>query len=164
MKRLLFLLTLIMGLGCLGLHAQNDTTDPESKAKIIKTVVQNKKYIIYCDKMYPQRGRSRYVGREYTVEMKGDKFRSYLPYMGVAHSASYSGMNIFDFEEEYTNYKYKEDKKGNIIVSFRVQNGSESMEYTITFYPNGKVNIHIQPMKRDSISFSGELGLNRKLK
>ena len=165
MKRLFLLFTLFMGLECLGLYAQSEpTTDPETKANIIKNVVQNKKYIIYCDQMYPQRGRSRHVGREYTVEMKGDKVRSYLPYMGVAQSASYSGMNILDFEEEYINYKYKEGKKGDILVSFRVQNGNESMEYSITFYSNGKVNMHIRPMRRDPVTFTGELGLNRKLK
>ena len=164
MKRLLFLLTLIMGLGCISLYAQSDKEDQDTKALAIRKIVENKKYIIYCDRIYPQRGSSRYVGREYTVEMKGDTIRSYLPYMGVAHSATYGGMNVLDFEEKYTDYQFKEGKKGRLLVSLRVQNGSETMEYYITIFSNGKADIRIQPMRRDAVSFSGELGLNRKLK
>lgn len=166
MKRLFILLTLIMGLGCLSLYAQKDKGKEEdnTKAMLIKGVINKKKYIIYCDRIYPQRGPSRNVGREYTVEMKGEKFRSYLPYMGVAHAASYDGMNILDFEEEYYDYKCKEGKKGQYIVSFKVKNGQETLDYSITIYPNGSVRIYIQPLRRDPVSFSGEMALNRKLK
>ena len=61
-------------------------------------------------------------------------------------------------------YEYKEGKKGQNIVSFKVKNGYETLDYSITIYPNGSVRIYIQPLRRDPVSFSGEMALNRKMK
>lgn len=180
MKRLFFLLTLVFGLGSVSLYAQENKEESKKESKeakkeakeakkgttteFIKEIVDGKRYIIYCDRMQPQRGRSRTIGREHTLEMKGDVFCSSLPYFGVAHSmASYDGLNILDFEKEYTNYKCKVTKKGKVIVSFNIRNGQELLDYTLTFYSNGSVDIYINPMRRDPVSFSGELGYKRKL-
>lgn len=167
MKRLFFLLTLVMGLGSMNLYAQKNKADKRQeeteKALLVKETVQNKQYIIYCTHVYPQYGPSRAVNREYSIEMKGDTLRSYLPYMGVAHSAvTYGGMNVLDFEETVTDYKYREDRKGRLHVSFRARNGEETLDYSLTIYSNGNANVNIIPIHRDPISFSGELELNRK--
>ena len=205
MKRLLCLVSLVLGLGSLNAYAQEDVTKAEKDAQqeikkaeqdlksekkklkeekkklkeekkkqeeakvleeigVLKEIIDGKKYIIYCDRMQTNRGRSRTIGREHTLEMDGDIFKSSLPYMGVARGVtSYDGLNILDFEKEYTNYKCKVTKKGKIVVTFNIRNGQELLDYSLTFYANGSVDVYINPMRRDPVSFSGEMGYKRKL-
>ena len=159
MKRLLFLLTLMMGISSMNLYAQTKREEQHAEAQTVRHLVANKRYVISCDRIYPQRGSSRYIGGNYSIEMKGDSLRSYLPYIGVARSASYGGGNVLDFEKVYSDYSYKEGKKGRMIVTMKVDNGAERLEYEITVYSNGKANIRVQPLRCDAVSFSGELEL-----
>lgn len=165
MKRLfLFLMLVVVGLGCLGLYAQSNQRQGErdSKSQMVREMLESKHFVVNCDRIYPQRGQSRYVGNDYSLEIKGDSVRSYLPYIGVAHSANYGSTNILDFDEEYTNYTFKEGKKESVQISFTVVNENESLEYYLTVYPNGTTRIFIQPMRRDAVTFNGELQMETK--
>ena len=159
MKRLFILLTLCMGLSSLSLNAQSNKreNEREAKAQVVREMLESKKYVINCDYIYPMRGKSRYVGSNYSIELKGDTVRSYLPYFGVAHSASYGGKNVLDFEKVCTDYSCKKGKKESLLVTFTIKNEDEVLEYHLTVYPNGSVKVFIQPLKRDSVSYSGEL-------
>lgn len=159
MKRVFMLLTLVMGLSCLSLYAQSSKGQEkrDSKAQLVQEMIQSKNYVVNCDRIYPLRGRSRYVGGNYSLEVKGDTIKSYLPYIGVAYSANYNGKNVMDFEKGYTNYTFKEGKKNSYIVSFTVDNENEKLDYQLTIYPNGSARIYIQPLRRDAVSYSGEL-------
>ena len=161
MKQLFIFFILVMGLGYLSLHAQSGKLENDSKTKvvIVKEKIESKSYVIHCDRIYPMRGQSRYITNDYSIELKGDTVRSYLPYFGVAHSASYGGNNVLDFKKVCRDYVIKEGKKGSWVVSFTVENENETLEYQLTIYPNGNVRVFIQPMKRDSVSYSGELEL-----
>lgn len=162
MKQILFVLTLLIGVGSVNLYAQSSQEKKEAKAQQVQNLIESKRYVINCDRIYPQRYSSRYISSGYSLEMRGDTLRSYLPYLGVAQSASYTGDNVFDFEKTYSDYQYTEGKKGRKIVTFTVENSNEVFNYEITFYTNGKVNIYIQPLQRDAVSYSGELELNQK--
>ena len=159
MKRLFMLLILIMGLGCLSMYAQSGKGQKgqESNDMVVRELIESKNYVIRCDRIYPMRGQSRYVGSDYSIELKGDTVRSYLPYFGVAHSANYGGKNVLDFKKVYTDYTFTEGKKETLLVSFTVENENETLQYHLTIYPNGTVRVFIQPMKRDSVSYSGKL-------
>ena len=159
MKRLFILFILAMGLGSLSLCAQSSkrASERDAKAVVVREKIESKNYVIKCDRMYPMRGQSKYVGSDYSITIKGDTVRSYLPYFGVAQSASYGGKNVLDFDKVCTDYTCKEDKKESLIVSFTVENENERLKYHLTIYPNGTVRVFIQPLKRDSISYSGEL-------
>lgn len=163
MKRLFILLILVMGLGSLSLSAQS-TKEEEQNAKmlLVRKAVESKRYKMSFDRIYPQRGQSRYIGNEYELEIKGDSVSSYLPYFGVAHSASYSGNNVLDFDKEYTDYQFKEGKKESLLVSFKVKSDSEYLEYQLTIYSNGNVRLYIQPLRRDAVSYNGALILDEK--
>ena len=162
MKQLFIFLFLVMGLGGMSLHAQNGKheSDQSPKALVVREMIESKNYVINCDHMYPMRGQSKYITNDYSIELKGDTVRSYLPYFGVAHSASYGGKNVLDFKKVCTDYSYKEGKKGSWIVSFTVENENETLKYQLTIYPNGTVRVFIQPMRRDSVSYSGEIELD----
>ena len=159
MKRLFMLLILVMGLSNLSLYAQSvkGQRERDSKTIVVREKVESKNYVINCDRMYPLRGQSRYVGSNYSIEMRGDTVRSYLPYIGVAQSANYGGNNVLDFKKVYTDYVCKKGKKESLLVSFTVENENETLNYNLTIYPTGSVRVYIQPMKRDAISYSGEI-------
>lgn len=150
-----------MGLGSLSLYAQSSkrASERDAKAVVVREKIESKNYVVKCDRMYPMRGQSKYITNDYSIKLKGDTVRSYLPYFGVAQSASYGGKNVLDFKKVCTKYTCKEDKKGALSVSFTVENENETLQYQLTIYPNGTVRVFIQPMKRDSISYSGELEL-----
>lgn len=163
MKRILFILVFFMGLGSVNLYAQrkqDKLEKQEEKALLVRELVESKRYVINCDRIYPQRYSSRYITDSYSVEMRGDTLRSYLPYIGVAQSPSYGGENVLNFEGVYSNYQCVEGKKGRLIVSFTVENNNETLDYELTIYTNGKANVYIQPLRRDLVSYSGELELD----
>lgn len=51
----------------------------------------------------------------------------------------------------------KEGKRGRRDIKFTTTNDEDTYTYALTVYPNGSTSIRVQPTRRQSISFSGEM-------
>ena len=63
------------------------------------------------------------------------------------------------FNAPITGYRKESLKKGKTRIDFKTGNEEDKYEYSLTIYSDGSANIHIQPMNRQAISYSGELDI-----
>ena len=125
---------ILLGLICLTVAmpttAQNRNEKKERTERAVKEAIAAKQYKINVDRMQPMRGGSRNLTTNYTLEIRNDSVFSYLPYFGVAYNAPYGGGKSLNFNASITGY---------------------------TIFPDGSTSIHVQPMNKQSISFTGEM-------
>lgn len=107
--------------------------------------------------MQPMRGGSRNLTTNYTLEIRNDSVFSYLPYFGVAYNAPYGGGKSLNFNASITGYTTRALKKGKIQIDFKTRSDEDNYEYRLTIFPDGSTSIHVQPMNKQSISFTGEM-------
>ena len=136
---------------------QSATAQRWKKAK--STRLNADHYKINVDYMQPMKGRSRALTSDYSIEIRNDSVFSYLPYFGVAYNVPYGGGKGLIFNAPITGYRKESLKKGKTRIDFKTGNEEDKYEYSLTIYSDGSANIHIQPMNRQAISYSGELDI-----
>ena len=132
--------------GMLAMQSATAQSRSEKKAQTernVREAINADHYKINVDYMQPMKGRSRALTSDYSIEIRNDSVFSYLPYFGVAYNVPYGGGKGLIFNAPITGYR-KESLK---------------YEYSLTIYSDGSANIHIQPMNRQAISYSGELDI-----
>ena len=92
-----------------------------------------------------------------TLKNTHDSVFSYLPYFGVAYNAPYGGGKSLNFNASITGYTTRALKKGKIQIDFKTRSDEDNYEYRLTIFPDGSTSIHVQPMNKQSISFTGEM-------
>ena len=80
-----------------------------------------------------------------------------MPYFGVAYNAPYGGGKSLNFNASITGYTTRALKKGKIQIDFKTRSDEDNYEYRLTIFPDGSTSIHVQPMNKQSISFTGEM-------
>jgi hypothetical protein len=132
----------------------------EKKAQQIedtKTIVESGTFVFKATNVNPMRGSTINLTTEYDVKVTKDSIYSYLPYYGVAYTASYGGTDspmIFDSPAE--KYSMEETKKGyRITVS--AKNGNDSLEFNFNITETGSTTLNVISVNRQSISYFGTL-------
>ena len=75
----------------------------------------------------------------------------------AVNNVPYGGGKGLIFNAPLTGYKKESLKKGKTRIDFKTGNEEDKYEYSLTIYSDGSANIHIQPMNKQAISYSGEL-------
>ena len=101
--------------------------------------------------------RGRALTTPYSLTVRNDSVLSYLPYVGQAYSIPYDGGKALNFSAPISAYEMKEGKRGRTNIKFTTSNDEDTYIYTLTVFPNGSTSIHVQPTRRQSISFNGEM-------
>ena len=169
---------ILLGLICLTVAmpttAQNRNEKKARTERAVKEAIAAKQYKINVDRMQPMRGGarctrsnevrihpvgggSRNLTTNYTLEIRNDSVFSYLPYFGVAYNAPYGGGKSLNFNASITGYTTRALKKGKIQIDFKTRSDEDNYEYRLTIFPDGSTSIHVQPMNKQSISFTGEM-------
>ena len=157
----LILMLLICMLAIQPISAQSRS---ERKAQIereVKKAVDSQQYKIDVNHMLPMKGSSRSLTADYSLEVRNDSVFSYLPYFGEAYNIPYGGGKGLIFNAPISEYKTRHLKKGKVQIDFKVNNEEDRYGYSLTVYPNGSTSIHIQPMNRQAISFTGEINIKK---
>ena len=139
--------------------AQSRNEKKAQTERAVKEAINAGHYKINIDYMQPMSGRSHALTSDYSIEVKNDSVFSYLPYFGVAYNVPYGGGKGLIFNAPVTAYEKEPLKKGKTRISFKTANEEDKYEYTLTIYSNGSANVHIQPMNKQAISYSGELDI-----
>lgn len=152
---------ILLGLICLTVAmpttAQNRNEKKARTERAVKEAIAAKQYKINVDRMQPMRGGSRNLTTNYTLEIRNDSVFSYLPYFGVAYNAPHGGGKSLNFNASITGYTTRALKKGKIQIDFKTRSDEDNYEYRLTIFPDGSTSIHVQPMNKQSISFTGEM-------
>lgn len=145
--------------GMLAMQPATAQSRSEKKAQTERSVreaLNAGQYKIKVDYMQPMRGRSRALTSDYSIEIRNDSVFSYLPYFGVAYNVPYGGGKGLILTPRLPDTKRK-PQKGKTRIDFKTGNEEDKYEYSLTIYSDGSANIHIQPMNKQAISYSGEL-------
>ncbi|WP_300700602.1 DUF4251 domain-containing protein [Bacteroides sp.] len=157
----LILLGLICMIAIVPATAQSRNEKKAQIERAVKEAIDSQTYKINVDRMQPMRGGSRTLTTNYSLQVRNDSVYSYLPYFGVAYNVPYGGGKGLVFSEPITGYKTKELKKGKTQIDFKTRSEGDNYEYSLTIYPNGSTTIHVQASNRQSISYTGDMEVER---
>ena len=148
--------------GMLAMQSATAQSRSEKKAQTernVREAINADHYKINVDYMQPMKGRSRALTSDYSIEIRNDSVFSYLPYFGVAYNVPYGGGKGFIFIFLVAGFEI--NPGFSFFEAFFPVSGNEEdkYEYSLTIYSDGSANIHIQPMNRQAISYSGELDI-----
>ena len=135
-----FLLMLMMGaaVACSTLTP----AEKEALAKRVNTALDERKYEINVQMMFPLKGPGKNLTSGWSLEVKNDSLFSYLPYMGRAYAP-------------IKNYRDGLWQKNLRKIDFDATNEEDTYHYTIDVYENGNATINVVARERDPITFSG---------
>jgi hypothetical protein len=132
----------------------------EKEAKQIeetKALVESKTFVFDARNVNPMGGRSRSLTTQYDVKVTSDSIYSYLPYFGVAYSASYGGTDSpMIFEEPFETCEMEKTKKG-YLVKVSVKNGNDRLDFSFHISEAGSTTLHVSSLNRQAISYNGEI-------
>jgi hypothetical protein len=137
--------------------SQEQQTKDQEKAQQIQQKLDSKDFTIDVNYMLPMRGSSEAISGSYSLSVKDNTVKSYLPYRGQATNIPYGGGDGLNFEDEIKEYKDSGLKKGSRTIQFKVEHDGDLLEYKITVFDNGQADIFVASRNRDNISFRGEL-------
>lgn len=159
MKKSIYTLMLACVLATAGTaQAQSDRQAEKARTEqAVRQALDERRFCIDVNYMNPMRGRSRALTTPYSLTVRNDSVLSYLPYVGQAYSVPYGGGKALNFNAPISTYEMEEGKRGRTNIKFTTSNDEDTYTYSLTVYPDGSTRIHIQPMHRQSISFSGEM-------
>ncbi len=136
------------------------TLTPEQKAQLAQAVnkaLDEHHYTIDIRTMTPNRGVTKNVTSNWSLEVKGDTLISYLPYVGRAYNVPYGGGKGLNFSAPIKKYQESKGKKDDRLINIEVDNENDTYIYTLTVFDNGRADIDVQSRERDFISYSGEM-------
>lgn len=138
-------------------YSQEKTSEDQQKAQQVQQKLDSKDFTIDVNYMLPMRGSSEAINGSYSLSVKDNTVKSYLPYRGQATNIPYGGGDGLNFEDEIKEYKDSGLKKGSRTIQFKVEHDGDLLEYKITVFENGQADIFVASRNRDNISFRGEL-------
>lgn len=132
----------------------------EKEAKQIeetKAIVESKMFVFDARNVNPMKGRSITLTSEYDVKVTKDSIYSYLPYYGVAYSASYGGTDSpMIFDKPFETCNIEKTKKG-FEVNVTVKNGNDRLDFSFYIFETGSATLSVSSTNRQAISYYGNV-------
>ncbi|GGH05070.1 DUF4251 domain-containing protein [Mucilaginibacter phyllosphaerae] len=174
MKRLLNILLVlcITNWGLNPAYAQNKKSDKKAaQAAALKQLVESKKFTFQANFIYPSQGNftyptfngqplngQRYLTPGYDLRITQDSLVSYLPFIGVAYSASgYNSPNDdgIKFTSTDFTYTYQAKKNGMFYVLIKPKGVRNANQIGIDISPGGSADLTVLSNNRERMRFSG---------
>lgn len=150
-------ISILIAVFCFSINATAQRYSKEELENQLQTIVIEKAaYKIDVHQVRPRRGGIKPIST-YSIEVVNDTLKSAVPYFGRATSIAYGGGDGLHFKAPIKSYKTKELSKGRFKVELKADSPDDHYTYILLFYPNGKVNIDVQGINREFISYQGEL-------
>jgi len=132
----------------------------EKEAKQIeetKALVESKIFVFDARTVNPMKGPSKSLTTQYEVRITKDSIYSYLPYFGVAYTASYGGTDSpMVFDKPFESCVMEKTKKG-YTVEVDVKNGSDKLDYSFYISESGSTTLSVSSTNRQSITYNGDI-------
>jgi len=164
MKKLLFISLLIISI----VTAYSQETEKKSKKELkaekeakqieeTKALVESKMFVFDARTANPMKGSTRTLTSEYDVRITKDSIFSYLPYFGVAYTASYGGTDSpMIFDKPFDTCTLEKTKKG-YTIEVDVKNGNDKLDFSFYISENGSTTLNVSSTNRQSISYYGDV-------
>jgi hypothetical protein len=132
----------------------------EKEAKKIeetKALVESKMFVFDARTANPMKGRTMSLTTDYDVKITKDSIYSYLPYYGVAYTASYGGTDSpMIFDKPFDTINMEKTKKG-YTIEVDVKNGNDKLDFSFYISENGTTTLSVSSTNRQSITYYGDI-------
>jgi hypothetical protein len=164
MKNILFIGMLFLALVNVSAQEAEKKSKKELKAEKkaqqkdeIKAIVESKTFVFKANNANPMRGRTVNLTSDYDVRITKDSIFSYLPYFGVAYTASYGGTDSpMIFNNPFETYDFETTKNG-YLVKVSAQNSNDRLEFSFHISETGSTSLNVSSLNRQSISYTGNI-------
>lgn len=129
------------------------------KAVAVKSHLQERRFRVFVDRVYPMRGPSHTLRDDWGMELSGDSIGLFLPYFGRVYQVPYGRGLGLNFVEPLTSYR-EEAVKDGVRITMTTRSGIESYQITLLVYDNAAIDLTIIPGNKEMIRFTGEMELN----
>lgn len=153
------------------LHAQTNKPKKLTKAEkaalmmqTIQTKTYSKDFSVEIKQVTPMRSAAQKVDPGYVFRVKGDSLFCDMPYIGDATTMSYTGYKGMTFDERIRSYSVVQLNESCYAVFMKVVNNEDSYDMQLEFFDNSFVKISVNPVRRDPISYIGQLKLPKEQK
>lgn len=127
------------------------------KLEDIKSIIESKTFVFKANNANPMGGRTLNLTTSYEVKVTADSIFSYLPYFGVAYTASYGGTESpMIFDQPFETCDIEKTKNGN-LVKVSVKNGSDRLEFSFHISETGSTSLSVSSINRQAISYTGNI-------
>lgn len=128
----------------------------QDSTNTLRTILDGKRYSFEPTSMTPMRGSTRQVNGGFSLDLRGDTLRVYLPYIGRAYSAPYGSSDAgYDFTSTSYDYTVKEGKKKSYNITIKVKDKFSGTTFYITAYDNGSASLRANSSDKQDISYNG---------
>jgi len=132
----------------------------EKKAQQIektKALIDSKTFVFNARSANPMKGRMINLTSSYDIKVKNDSVFSYMPYFGVAYSASYgSNEGPMTFEQPIESYNMEPEKSG-YFIKIKVKNKIDTIDLAFHVSENGSATLTALSTNRQSITYYGDI-------
>lgn len=122
----------------------------------IKKLLDAKSFVFKATHALPAGEGSIYLTSSYDLKIKNDSAIAFLPYYGVAYTASYGGDGGFDFGELMKNYESQPSKTGTDI-RFDVNTKKDRYRFFLSVSDLGYATLMVSSNNRQQIQFFGTI-------
>jgi hypothetical protein len=127
------------------------------KIEETKALVESKMFVFDARTANPMKGSSKTLTSEYDVKITKDSIYSYLPYFGVAYTASYGGTDSpMIFDKPFDTCTVEKTKKG-YTVEVDVKNSNDKLDFSFYISENGSTTLSVSSTNRQSITYYGDI-------
>ncbi|MCM4156822.1 DUF4251 domain-containing protein [Gramella sp. AN32] len=160
-----FLLIAVCAIFILSCGTGKDKYSEAEYAKL-RELIENESFEISHLWALPLRGgQVNLIGNPNYIRIYHDSVEVDLPYFGVRQmGGGYNSTAGFEYKGTRKNFEMKENQRnGGLVLKFETIQDSETVDYIVTLFPEGKANTQIISAHRDNISFQGTFDqYNRK--
>lgn len=128
-------------------------------ANVVRQRLEQRKYRIFAEYMYPQRGPATRLNDEWGIEVGGDSIGFFLPYFGRVYMADPAKGPGMIFIAPLDSYEESVAKDGHTQIKASCRYRLDTYQVYIDVFDNGKADIAIHPVNRDAIRYTGEMDL-----
>ena len=143
--------------------SQNASEASSAKQADVKKLLDSRRYQFIPQSVQTQSGRSRQI-TNFFMEVRQDTLISYLPYYGVAYSATMGASEgPLDFKASEITYTSEVGGNGNTQITIRPEDPrTDAQEFFLSISSSGYGNLSVRFNNRQSVSFYGEVRELRK--
>lgn len=125
----------------------------------VKELVESRNYEFIADRALPQRGGSKDLTTTSNFLRVTDSIAyASLPFYGRAYNVAYGGPGGINFKGEIYDFSLQEnEKKLNLVLSFKVKGDADQFDCIFTISSGTSVTLSVTSQQRDPISYYGML-------
>lgn len=128
-------------------------------ANVVRQRLDQRKYRIFVDYMYPQRAPGVRLNDDWGVEVGGDSIGFFLPYFGRVYMADPAKGPGMIFVAPIDSYEEAVAKDGRRQIKVVCRYRLDTYQVFIDVFSNGKADVSVLPANRDAIRYTGGIDM-----